>query len=254
MTRCLRFAFSATVGVALGSSGLVTSAQTAEPLVRRWLIAPSGQQAEVRADSSVADLQAHFGRGNVTQARLRPTEEGAGVVGTIIYAGDAKRRLEIEWKARSFGRSPARVTVYGTASEWGVAPGITLGTSLEEIERLNGGPFTLTGFGWEYSGTVLGWNGGALTPLGKATPRAVIRLRPAPAREQEVRGDREFRSDSAPMQELNPRVYELVIDYVPYSPAELADMALQLTSGGHPVARLRARPLLIWPLAAERGR
>jgi hypothetical protein len=43
----------------------------------------------------------------------------------------------------------------GGACEWKAAHGITLGTSLVQLERLNRHPFTLAGFGWDYGGRVL---------------------------------------------------------------------------------------------------
>ena len=39
---------------------------------------------------------------------------------------------------------------------------MTLGTRLGRLTQLNGRPFTLSGFGWDYAGTVISWNGGRL--------------------------------------------------------------------------------------------
>ena len=40
--------------------------------------------------------------------------------------------------------------------------GVRIGTSLAQLQRLNGGPFSFSGFGWDYGGNVTDWRGGAL--------------------------------------------------------------------------------------------
>lgn len=48
-------------------------------------------------------------------------------------------------------------------SHWASAEhGVRVGTSLEELERLNGGPFIFSGFGWDYGGNIYDWLGGKL--------------------------------------------------------------------------------------------
>jgi len=188
------------------------------PVVQRWLIAPVNQHAEIEARTSLTDLQRRFGRGNVTQAKV-DLGEGESVDGTVIYADDPTLRVEIVWKDASLD-APATARVSGKGSKWGIAPGITLGTSLKRIERLNGGPFTLTGFAYDYSGTVIDWNGGRLASLRSGSPHAFIRLKPdntaatpSNADYNDVLGDRDFRSNRDAMQRLNPRVYEIVVSF-----------------------------------------
>ncbi len=47
-------------------------------------------------------------------------------------------------------------------SQWRTTHGIRRGMTLAEIEALNGRPFKLYGFGFDYGGTTLDWNGGSL--------------------------------------------------------------------------------------------
>jgi hypothetical protein len=194
------------------------SRQRPEPTVQRWLIAPTNQHAEIEADNSVTELQRRFGPANVTQAKI-DLGEGESADGTVIYADDPTLRVEIVWKDAS-RHAPATARVRGKDSKWGLAPGITLGTSLKEIERLNGGPFTLTGFAYDYSGTIIDWNGGRLASLRSGLPHAFIRLEPdnAPAASTEadykdVLGDRDFSSNREAMQRLNPRAYEFIVSF-----------------------------------------
>jgi hypothetical protein len=93
--------------------------------------------------------------------------------------------------------------------------GISLGTTLQELERLNGRPFKLAGFGWDYSGVVIDWAGGSLD---SSLAGVKLYLDPGPAAYEsttysQVLGDREYSSDLAPMQQLTPRVYQIFVDF-----------------------------------------
>jgi hypothetical protein len=101
-----------------------------------------------------------------------------------------------------------------------VIPGVSLGTSLSELESLNGRPFKLFGFSWDYAGTVSGWDGGRLDSLWRGGPenKVLVWLRLSPdsagyqsSHSHEVAGDRVFSSSLPAMRALNPRVYALFI-------------------------------------------
>ncbi len=115
---------------------------------------------------------------------------------------------------------PARFQVSGRKSLWTIAPGISLGTSLRDVERFNSGPLTLTGFGWDYGGVITGFRGGRLQHLKGKTRDVFLQLHPDPVTTASsdrlpasVQGDREFGSEIAPMQRLNPRVHQMKISY-----------------------------------------
>jgi hypothetical protein len=100
--------------------------------------------------------------------------------------------------------------------------GIGIGTTLKALERLNGRPFQLAGFDFDYSGTVTSWLGGRLGKVSGPACEIKVRLLPdlpkSPSREQlaageATEGDRDFRSSDANMQLLNPRVYEVLLIY-----------------------------------------
>jgi hypothetical protein len=98
---------------------------------------------------------------------------------------------------------------------WHTADGITLGTTLLELERINRRPFRLAGFGWDYSGTVLSWSHGALDPVfgSDGSKKVYVRLiysNPAPPEYRAVMGDGNFSSGHPAMQKINPHVYQMV--------------------------------------------
>lgn len=114
-------------------------------------------------------------------------------------------------------RRPDRVEIRGRASRWVVAPGVSLGTTLAELERMNGRPFLLCGFGWDYSGTVNSWDGGRLDSLWSraAGAEALVGLRvdatmnAGDAASIAVEGEKLFKSSHAGMAARKPKVYDL---------------------------------------------
>ncbi len=98
---------------------------------------------------------------------------------------------------------------------WHTGDHISFGTALRELERLNGGAFTLLGFGFDYQGGVVSWNGGALEKsLERACGGLGLRVNPVDEHpsaaqnkiERQVTGDKRFSSHVRAMQELHPEV------------------------------------------------
>jgi hypothetical protein len=114
---------------------------------------------------------------------------------------------------------PTNVEVDGSGTRWVVFPSVSLGTSLAELERLNGRPFHLFGMGFDYSGTVESWEGGRLDSLWTLTgeSRRLVGLRLQPnnggdsAAYARVMGERLFSSSDSAMRVLNPKVYDLFV-------------------------------------------
>jgi hypothetical protein len=184
-----------------------------------WLLGPEPSADLVHADASEASLRAEFGA-----AFVRPDSvyvgEGLSEFGTILFPGDSARELSIIWEDTLERARPRYVYLTGSNSMWRLYPGVGIGTDLKTLESLNGGPFQLAGFGWDYSGTTASFNGGRLdslwrrdTVLGGA---ALLRLDPQTAGAPDslaaqVEGDRLFSSDHPAMRLLNPRIYQILV-------------------------------------------
>jgi hypothetical protein len=110
----------------------------------------------------------------------------------------------------------------GEGCRWRTREGIGIGTRLSSLEVLNEGPFVLTGFEWDYSGTVISWEGGALEGVLNAGGwRSWIRLSPRtdaagnwiPAVAYEemdpLLGERDVSSAHPLMQRLDPGIYSI---------------------------------------------
>lgn len=185
-----------------------------------WLFGATPEQDAIRASTSENLLIRQFGAANVKRDSL-DAGEGELIAGDVLFPNDSARRVEIFWDDSTARTRISMLRLRGTHSTWRVAPGVSLGTTLAELERLNGRPFTLAGFGWDYSGTVLSWNGGALDSLWSrgTTGRGHVGLRLdyVPGRQTsqrvltQVLGDHEYSSSLPAMRTINPAVYELFV-------------------------------------------
>lgn len=84
---------------------------------------------------------------------------------------------------------------------------IRVGTSLKQLERLNGNPFIFYGFGWDFGGNIYDWQGGDLEAYALELTYDHYGLG-----EEEIDdfiGDQPVRSDAENLEYLSPRVGRL---------------------------------------------
>lgn len=158
--------------------------------------------------SSHAEVVAAYGKANVVFRKIDGAE-GEKIAATVVFPDDPKRRLELMWadeKKRSglLAVRPAKETTL-------VAPnGIRRGMTLAEVEKLNGRPFVLVGFDWDYGGAVTDWKGGALaSPAAGGCTVSVTFALPDDVDEAvsaAVAGDTEFSSSDTTMKAAKPVV------------------------------------------------
>jgi hypothetical protein len=179
-----------------------------------WKIVPGRSAGRLTLESGETDLKQVYGARVVQSTRIE-LGEGETAPGTVVYPDDSLRRAEILWQDTVARRRPARMILRGSRSLWQAGPGVSLGTNLQELERLNGRPFKLAGFGWDYGGMVTDWAGGALDG---SLAEIKLYLDPGPAQYESpaysnVLGDRDYSSDLPAMQQLNPRVTQIFVDF-----------------------------------------
>jgi hypothetical protein len=190
-----------------------SAASSSDTADAQWRITPD-HFGPIGRQSSEADLQRVFGDSAVGRARIE-LGEGETTPGTVLFPGDSLRRAEIIWRDTLARRGPARIVLRGSRSLWQISPGVSLGTTLQALERLNGRAFTLAGFGWDYAGVITDWKGGALD---STLAGIKLYLDPGPAQHQsaaysQVLGDRDYSSALPAMQQLNPAVGQIFVDF-----------------------------------------
>ena len=194
-------------------------------LAADWVIVPGERVGPIDAGASEAKLVELFGAANVKRVSFE-VEPGEAVPATTVFADDSTRRAIVLWRDPETRIAPETVLIRGERSVWRTDKGITLGTPLATLRRLNGKALNLTGFGSDLGGTVLDCNGGSLTEFGQDGAQGivgrtlVVRVEPDPALRdtsayQQSIGESELSSDSDAMRTLNPRVYDLMVEIRP---------------------------------------
>ena len=130
--------------------------------------------------------------------------EGQEQPGAIVFQGTAN---ELQVGFTEDGQKIEFVRIVGAA--WTTKEGLRVGTTLGELERINGGPFQFSGFGWDY--------GGGVTARGRALKGIGITIaytKNGESKEaQRVMGDRLFSSRHPALKNLGVVVSQLVIGF-----------------------------------------
>lgn len=177
-----------------------------------WLFAATAAQDAVHDADTEADLIARFGAENVRRDSVHVGE--GKFAGLVLFPNDSLRRAEVSWRDPANRSRPERVSVRGATTKWVAFPGVSGGSCLEEIERINGAPFTLYGFGWDYGGTNDAWGNGRLDSLwgSKADKRVILRfgatIEPTP---RALQGEKIHASTLPAMRAAKPCVRELIV-------------------------------------------
>jgi hypothetical protein len=159
-----------------------------------------------------ASLVKAFGTRNVAIKRVG-IGEGEMQAASVIFPRDAARRIEVLWIDEKRRRNPSEIRT-GVESQWRTEHGIRRGMSLHEVEALNGRPFELWGFGFDYGGTSLDWKGGALaTQAGGCTLTLRFSMRDGADNAGVYIGEQRLMSDSEAMRKADPVVDAVMLRF-----------------------------------------
>jgi hypothetical protein len=98
-------------------------------------------------------LVAAFGKDNATVIEEPGPKGMAPNVKSVVYPKDPKRRLEVRWQDGGKRARPFAFT-FEKPSQWVAPLGVRIGSSLEELEKIDGKPFGIAGFGGLLDGMV----------------------------------------------------------------------------------------------------
>ena len=113
-------------------------------------------------DSSHIRLAQEFGTQNIAFAEVEGPNN-TKLMASVVFPKDPQRRIEVLWRNNT-SRTGLQVIAINGKSGWSAPRGLRLGMQLAAIEKINGKPFTITGFGTEGASTA-DWQGGALSKL-----------------------------------------------------------------------------------------
>jgi len=136
------------------SSGDYTAPQVAE----QWKLIPYKQVGPINDRFTEQDLINTFGAANVKRETVG-RRWGETIPATILFP-ETKNKVTIEWLDGKPYQRIKKLRIEEDGSDWQTAEGIRIGTTFDDLKRINQGPFQFYGFDWEYAGKVDDWQGG----------------------------------------------------------------------------------------------
>ncbi len=157
--------------------------------------------------NSEAELIIKFGRENIARDTAWYPEGMGQYMISVLYPG-TNNEVEFSWKDSVTFNGLQEIALHKDSSEWSTH-GVKVGTTLEELIRLNKKDFTFSGFGWDYGGAVF-WNeGGDLADLMITLDISNYDM---PQNEQDsLLGDQSVSSKSPIARKSNPVVREILL-------------------------------------------
>ena len=140
------------VGLAVLGGG-VSVAQAAETVENDWLCLPFERVGPILASAKEEDLLQLFGAEQVQRRTIYVAEGTEKRDVSVIYPYSANEVI-LFWRDNQYGQRLSHAWVKKEDSSWKTAENITVGTPLAELNRLNGQPFRIVGFGWDYGGYI----------------------------------------------------------------------------------------------------
>jgi len=206
-----------------GAEAARNSAKPAEPMAQDTSLnnvkdapqAPSlACEGPFAKDTTHDKLVAAFGAKNVAFKEVDVTSNVL-TKATVLFDADPTRRLVVFWKDDKSRTRPIAVTI-DAPSTWTGPGGVRNGLTLRDLERLNGGNFSVTGFG--------GIGGGEASKLGgpfvNLPGNCTLKIRfapgiasPLPSRFASVTGDVLIASTNLVLRRVRPQVEQWSIHY-----------------------------------------
>ena len=162
--------------------------------------------------TTLADLKKLYGKANVVTGEV-DGPEGTTMIATTIFPKEPDKTFIVYW----FDEEKHERLAGFTVPEKDTGPGgVKLGMAIKDVQALNGEPFTLQGFYWDYGGAA-GFQSGKLANLEGGCH---LNLTFTPAKDpttdaisEAVSGDKEIRSDLKELATVEPVVSSMDIGY-----------------------------------------
>lgn len=108
------------------------------------------------AEMNSEEIKQQFPEANIIED-IGEFEEGTEKRPYTVLFPDTPDEIQITWE--DMERTKINDIRFSKEGKWKSSTGIKIGTSLEELNQLNGKAVAFYGFGWDYSGAVV-WNNG----------------------------------------------------------------------------------------------
>jgi hypothetical protein len=165
-------------------------------------------------DTTHDKLVAAFGVKNVVFKDVDVTSN-VPTKATVLFDSDPTRRLVVFWKDEKTRNKPLSIAI-DAPSTWTGPGGVRNGLTLKDLEKLNGGSFSVTGFGGIGGGEASKLSG----PFVDLPDDCALKIRfepgianPLPPRFASVTGDVLIASTNLVLRRVRPQVVQWSINY-----------------------------------------
>lgn len=122
-----------------------------------WTCQPGEKVGLISSKFTEADIIKAYGKENVGQQEIS-LGEGEMAMATVVFP-KTENEIFVNWVDKSF-KEIDEILIENPKSPWTTDQGISIGTTLEELVKINGKDFLFAGFEWDYSGFTNDWQGG----------------------------------------------------------------------------------------------
>lgn len=181
-----------------------TSSLSVPELPKTKLITCNGI-GNISLSDNMEDLIKKAGSENIYADSLFLEGSFEGIISTLW--NNTENEIAVRWTEKQEPYRTIKFLEIKQGAIYKFSNGIGVGSSLSEIADLNGAPFNLYGFAWDYGGTFIDFDGGKLSAeipcfggvftLQKAGSKAL---------DPGIMGDKKINSDHSALQEYNPRL------------------------------------------------
>jgi len=162
-----------------------------------WLILASGEQGSINVHTTREDLVRVYGAANVVD---QDADVGDGEIEpvTFLFPQDPERRIEILWKDPGRRADPREVGIRGKKSRWHGVHGVSLGTTLIQLQQINSRPFRLEllNDGTDMRNELISWHGGSLENEFQGEGRVILWLVGSSTKDTRQTGPQDFAGES----------------------------------------------------------
>lgn len=127
-------------------------AEKSMPAIDSTLVTDSSW-GPIKKTTDFAGLQAIYGAANVKDERICGPECADSIDVTRIYPEQDKQFI-VYWKDSLYHKTISYVETYLPEGPYHTDKGLKIGSSLEELLKVNGKKITFWGFAWDYGGTI----------------------------------------------------------------------------------------------------
>lgn len=172
-----------------------------------WTCVPGEKVGLINKNFTEADIIKAYGKENVSRQEIS-MGEGEVATSTVIFP-KTDNEIFISWQLDKPFQVITEVLIENEQSPWGTSQGVSIGTTLEELVKINGKDFQFAGFEWDYSGYTNDWQDGRIEKnlavfLEPTNPDAVY---------PDLLGDSLFPSNNPKAKAANLKVRSMIIRF-----------------------------------------